>query len=156
MSINLGIIDQRVRKLAEDLAAEFARRLNIKNDSARQHSTAFVFLSVKTVLDLSDEETFDCLTDGGNDFGIDALHIGDVEDCEFVVTLFQGKYKKKPTGDANFPQSGVEKLVQAIEYLFDPDSIFTTNPQLTIEPTHKHGFVLKNKPLRLTILKNNL
>ena len=25
---------------------------------------------------------------------MDALHIGDVEDGEFVVTLFQGKYQK--------------------------------------------------------------
>ena len=88
MSINVGIIDQRVRKLAEDLTSEFEERLNIKNDEVKQRSTAFVFLSVKTVLDLPDEEALDCLTEGGNDFGIDALHVGDVEDGEFVVTLF--------------------------------------------------------------------
>jgi hypothetical protein len=131
MSINVGIIDQRVRKLAEDLAAAFEERLNIKNDEVKKRSTAFVFLSVKTVLDLPDEEALDCLTEGGNDFGIDALHVGDVEDGEFVVTLFQGKYKKKLIGDAHFPQTGVEKVIQAIKYLFDPNSVFTTNRQLT-------------------------
>lgn len=31
MNINVGIIDQRVRKPAEDLAAEFGMRLNIRN-----------------------------------------------------------------------------------------------------------------------------
>lgn len=131
MSINVGIIDQRVRKLAEDLAAEFEDRLNIKNDEVKQRSTAFVFLAVKTVLDLPDEEALDCLTEGGNDFGVDAVHIGDVEDSEFTVTLFQGKYKQDLSGNANFPQGGVEKVIQAIKYLFDPDAVITTNKQLT-------------------------
>jgi hypothetical protein len=130
MSINTGIIDQRVRKLAEDLAAEFETRLNIKNDEDKQRSVSFVFL-VKTILDLPDEQALDCLTEGGNDFGVDALHIGDVEDGEFVVTLFQGKYKRDLAGDANFPQTGVEKVIQAIRYLFDPDAVITTNENLT-------------------------
>lgn len=131
MSINTGIIDQRVRKLAEDLAAEFETRLNIKNDEDKQRSVSFVFLVVKTVLDLPDEQALDCLTEGGNDFGVDALHIGDVEDGEFVVTLFQGKYKRDLAGEANFPQTGVEKVIQAIRYLFDPDAVITTNENLT-------------------------
>ena len=131
MSINVGIIDQRVRKLAEDLAAEFEERLNIRNDQIRQRSTAFVFLVVKTLLDLPDEEALDCLTEGGNDFGVDAVHIGDVEDSEFVVTMFQGKYKQDLAGNSNFPQTGVEKVIQAIRYLFDPDAVIETNPQLT-------------------------
>jgi AIPR protein len=131
MSINVGIIDQRVRKLAEDLVSEFETRLNIRNDEVRQRSAAFVFLVVKTVLDLPEEEALDCLTEGGNDFGVDAVHIGDVEDSEFTVTLFQGKYKQDLAGDANFPQGGVEKVIQAIRYLFDPDAVITTNPQLT-------------------------
>lgn len=131
MSINVGIIDQRVRKLAEELAAEFQTRLNIKNDEVKQRSTSFVFLVVKTVLDLPEEEALDCLTEGGNDFGVDAAHIGDLEDGEFVVTVFQGKYKQDLAGDANFPQGGVEKVIQAIRYIFDPDSVITTNAQLT-------------------------
>ncbi len=131
MSINIGIIDQRVRQLAQDLAEEFETRLNIKNDDVKQRSTAFVFLVVKTVLDLPDEEALDCLTEGGNDFGVDAVHVGDVEDGEFVVTLFQGKYKQDLAGSANFPQNGVEKLIQAIRYLFNPDSEITVNPLLS-------------------------
>jgi len=130
MSINIGIIDQRVRKLAEDLAGEFDIRLNIRNDADKQRSAAFVFLVVKTILDLPDDEALDCLTEGGNDFGTDAVHIGDVEDGEFVVTLFQGKYKRDLAGTSTFPQSGVEKMIQAIKYLFDPDSKITANEQL--------------------------
>jgi AIPR protein len=131
MSMNAGIIDQRVRKLAGDLAPELEARLKIRNDEVKQRSTAFVFLVVKTLLDLSDEEALDCLTEGGNDFGVDALHVGDVEDGEFVVTLFQGKYKQDLSGDANFPQGGVEKVIQAVRYLFNPDADITTNTLLS-------------------------
>jgi hypothetical protein len=131
MSINTGIVDQRVRKLGEELATEFDSRLNIRNDGTKQRSTAFVFLVVKTVLDLPDEEALDCLTEGGNDFGVDAVNVGDVEDGEFVVTLFQGKYKQDLSGDANFPQGGVEKAIQAVRYLFDPNAAITTNARLT-------------------------
>lgn len=130
MSINVGIIDQRVRKLAEDLATEFEERLNIKNNEVMQRSAAFVFLAVKTVLDLPDDQAMDCLTEGGNDFGIDAVHIGDVEDGEFIVTLFQGKYThnldKAPT--RNFPDTdGVSRVIPTVRYLFDPDAIIPGN-----------------------------
>lgn len=133
MSINTGIVDQRVRRLAQEFSAEFETRLGIKNNEDKQRSTAFVFLAVKTALDLPDDEALDCLTEGGNDFGVDAVHVGDVEDGEFVVTLFQAKYKHKEyqKGNSNFPQTGVEKAIQAIRYLFDPDAVITTNPQLT-------------------------
>jgi hypothetical protein len=131
MSINIGVIDSRVKKLAGDLAAEFETRLNIKNDEPKKESAAFVFLVAKTVLDLSDPDALDCLTEGGGDFGIDGVHIGDAEDGEFLVTLFQGKYKQNLDGTSAFPQGGVEKMVQAIKYLFDPSATITTNPQLT-------------------------
>ncbi len=130
MSINLGIIDQRVRKLAEDLAPEFEMRLKIANDPDKQKSLAFVYLVAKTLLDLPEDDVLDCLTEGGNDFGVDAIQIGDVEDGEFTVVLVQGKYKRDLSGTSNFPQNGVEKLIQAVNYLFDPSASLTANPQL--------------------------
>lgn len=148
MSINIGIIDSRVRKLAEELAGEFEAHLKIPatgNDEVeiKRRSTAFVYLCVKTVLDLSDEEALDCLTEGGNDFGVDAIHIGDVEDGEFVVTLFQGKYahKMEKAGKSNFEQGSVEKAIQAIRYLFDPDATITTNNNLTKQLEEIRSFV---------------
>ncbi|HUY31239.1 MAG TPA: hypothetical protein VMV69_00555 [Pirellulales bacterium] len=54
-------------------------------------------------------------------------------DIEFLVTLFQAKYAhKKLTGDANFPQTGVEKMIQAVRCLFDPNAAITTNVNLTV------------------------
>jgi len=130
MSINVGIVDAQARGLADDLAEEFENRLNIKNDPVKQRSTAFTYMAVRALLDLPEEDSLDCLTEGGNDFGVDAIHIGAVEDGEFQVTLFQSKYKLETDGGANFPQSGIEKAVQAIKYLFDPNATITTNPVL--------------------------
>ncbi len=92
MSMNISVIDGQATKLGNDHAEEFAERLKIKNDPVKLRSTAFVLLTVKHYLDLQIDDAFGCLTDGGNDFGVDALHIGSVEDGEFTVTLFQGKY----------------------------------------------------------------
>jgi len=72
--------------------------------------------------------TDDLLTEGGNDAGVDGLHIGEVEDGEFLVTLFQGKYKiKELSGTANFPGNGVQKAVNTVQVFFDPFRKVTLN-----------------------------
>lgn len=73
------------------------------------------------MLELSDDDAFNCLTEGGDDFGVDAIHISDEHDGEFTVSLFQGKYKwKNLDGSSNFPEEGIKALINAIRYLFDP------------------------------------
>lgn len=131
MDIKVSIIDQRVRKLADDLAGEFADRLNIKGDETKTRSTAFVYLMAKTLLDLSQEEALDALTEGGGDFGVDALEVSDVQDGEFTVTLFQAKYDhSKLEGDKNFPETGVTKAIEAVNTLFEPKKYVPMNPAL--------------------------
>ncbi len=39
-------------------------------------------------------------------------------DGEFTVSLFQTKYKNNLEGNANFPEEGIEGLINAIKYLF--------------------------------------
>jgi hypothetical protein len=44
-----------------------------------------------------------------------------VEDGEFLVTIFQGKYKVEDLeGKANFPENGIQKAVDTVQVLFDP------------------------------------
>lgn len=130
MDINAAIIDQRLKALVNEIQQDAKERLNI-TDKDKLKSLAFVYLSVKTILDLSHEETLDCLTEGGGDFGIDAIHISEKMDNEFVVTLFQGKYKNKLDAVANFPENGIKMLIHAIHYLFDPSiKIENINSQL--------------------------
>lgn len=115
MSLNLSIIDQRVGKLAEDHREELG-----PGDEDRLRSRAFVLLVVSTVLDIPIEDALELLTDGGQDAAIDALHVGDVMDGEFVVTLFQGKYKRRLDGQSAFPASEIGKILHTVSALFDP------------------------------------
>jgi hypothetical protein len=121
MDLNASIIDQRVTKLMEEIRSPVRERLNISDDP-RLKSLAFVYLCVKELLDLDADEVMDCLTEGGGDFGVDALHISEVVDGEFGVTLFQGKYKNSLQGDSNFPLKGLNDLILAVRHIFDPSS----------------------------------
>ncbi|HLT40018.1 MAG TPA: hypothetical protein VK034_27245, partial [Enhygromyxa sp.] len=126
MDVNAAIIDQRVSALAEEIRQRAADELGINRDEPKLKSLAFVFLCVRTLLDLDFDEAFDCLVEGGQDFGVDAIHITDERDGEFSITLFQGKYKARLDGSSGFPGTGIEKLVQAVRHLFDPSSTLQT------------------------------
>ncbi|MFN7900618.1 MAG: AIPR family protein [Synechococcaceae cyanobacterium] len=126
MNIEASIIDQRLTAIADDIRETATDQLGIK-DPTRLKSLAFVFLCVKTVLDLEDDDSFDCLTEGGGDFGVDAIHISEECDGEFTVSLFQAKYKHLDLdGNANFPESGISSLVGAIRHLFNPSARLET------------------------------
>lgn len=121
MNINASIIDQRLNGVQNEIAERAQSELGISAPE-KLKSLAFVYLCVKTMLDLDPDETFDCLTEGGGDFGIDALHNSEENDGEFGVTLFQCKYKNDLGGDAEFPERGIEALINAIRHIFNPSS----------------------------------
>lgn len=121
MNINAAIIDQRLGAIVEQIRDQAKEEIGIFDDN-RLKSLSFVFLCVKTMLDLSDEETFDCLTEGSGDFGVDAIHLSEEYDGEFTVTLFQGKYKHNIEGNSNFEESAIILMVRAIQTLFNPSS----------------------------------
>ena len=115
-NINASIVDQRIGGILEAHPEWFP-----SGDENMRKSAAFVLLCMSTSLDLPLEESAEMLTDGGNDAGVDGLHIGDIEDGDFFVTLFQGKYSVRDlSGEANFPENGVRAALQTIQVLFDP------------------------------------
>lgn len=120
-------IDQRVTGIAED----HSEWLPAGSDSIKKKSTAFVLLCISTCLEIPMDEAAELITEGGNDAGVDGLHIGEVDDGEFLVTIFQGKYKIKDlNGDANFPENGVQKAVDTVQVLFDPYRKVTLNERI--------------------------
>ncbi len=119
MNINASIIDQRLASVVNDIRQKSSEELRI-SDEGRLKSLAFVYLCVRTILDLEDDDAFDCLTEGGGDFGVDAMHISEEYDGEFTVSLFQAKYKKNLEGNSNFSEEGIKSLINAIHYLFNP------------------------------------
>jgi len=121
MDINVSIIDQRLDGIVDEIRDQAREELSLKDDG-RLKSLAFVYLCTKTLLDLDPDETFDCLTEGGGDFGVDALHMTEEIDGEFTVTLIQAKYKSDLSGASHFPESGINALINAIRHIFDPSA----------------------------------
>jgi len=133
MNVNAAIIDQRVSAICDEIRTRAKKDLKI-GDEPKLKSVSFVYLSIKTMLELSDEDAFNCLTEGGQDFGVDAIHVSDEQDGEFTVSLFQGKYKWKDLdGNSNFPEEGIKALINAIRYLFDP-KLTINNINKKLEP----------------------
>ncbi|MEN9368884.1 MAG: hypothetical protein RL489_3242 [Pseudomonadota bacterium] len=119
MNLNASIIDQRLNGVQAEIQPWAADELKV-TDAGRLKSLAYVYLCVKTMLDLDARDAFDCVTDGSGDFGVDAMQVTEEVDGEFAVTLFQSKYKTKLQADANFPEEGILALVNAIRHIFDP------------------------------------
>ena len=116
MNINASIVDQRVSAIVDD-HPEWLEG----NDLNRKKSAAFVLLCMSTCLDTPLEDSVEFLTDGGNDAGVDGLCVGEEEDGEFTVTVFQGKYKVKDlSGEANFRENDVQKAANTVQVLLDP------------------------------------
>lgn len=86
MNINASIIDQRIVGLHEEFQQELAGLAG--EEQQRQKSLAFVLLCVSSLLDIPAALAMELLTDGRGDLGIDALHLSEVDDGEFTVTLF--------------------------------------------------------------------
>jgi hypothetical protein len=143
MNINAGIVDQQVGGLAQRLGTRIEEALDRKPDDVLTRSVAFTLLCAKVMLQLTDDEALEALTEGGNDFGVDAVHVGDVNDGEFAVTLFQSKYHHQNLeGVKNFPQSGVEKAVQAVAALFNPAAPVSLNPRLQAQIEEIRSLIL--------------
>ena len=153
MNINVSIIDQHVRGLAQRLKAPIELELDKQLDDMTARSVAFVVLCAKVMLGLTDEEAIATLTEGGNDFGVDAIDVGDLSDGEFVVTLFQGKYHHANLdGVKGFPQSGVEKAVQAVRALFNPSAPVDLNPRLQARIEEVRSLILDGNIPRVRFL----
>ena len=114
-NINASIVDLQVQGIIDTNPDWFPW------DENKRKSAAFVLLCMSTVLEEPLEDCIELLTEGGNDAGVDGLHVSDLEDGEFQITIFQGKYRVKDLdGQANFPANGVQKAVDTVRVLFDP------------------------------------
>ena len=134
MDINKHIIDQRIQKIVSENPTWFEDidRKNRNTDDAKRKklSKAFVCLAVSTYLGIEITEAENLLTEGGNDAGIDAIFIGDFNDYEFPVTIFQGKYAFDLDKDNNFPANSVQRVVSSIGAIFDPTKPVLMNNDL--------------------------
>lgn len=128
--INASIIDQHLNSTVGRLGDEIARRIGAKGDHHRIKSAAYALLCLQHTLSLPEQDALDALTDGGNDAGIDALHVGGVVDGEFPVTLVQSKYSKSLAGKDGYPGNSIVRILQTLVQLFDPKKKVAANTRL--------------------------
>ena len=155
-SISAQIIDQRVQRVITETQEALVLEAKIKNNEDNLKSAAFVLLVAKTILALTTDEVVDCLVDGGNDFGVDAIYFSPVQDNEFSITLIQGKYKRSLDANAQFPENDVKNMVLAVKALFDPGRKVTVNERLSQKLEEIRSFVADGAlPTVHVILCNN-
>lgn len=154
MSINLSIIDQQLLGIEEQIRDRAKDELGITG--GRLKSLAFVYLCVKTMLDLEPDEAFECLTEGGGDFGVDAVHVSVPTDRDLIITLFQGKYQEKLDGNSEFGENAIEKLISACRYLFNPGAeVRNINPRLKAKIEDIRSFIRDGIIPRIRIIACN-
>lgn len=129
MNFNKNIVAQRIKKIVEDNPSWFE---DLKKDSEKKISRAFLLLGVASYLSIELEEALKYLTDGGNDVGIDAVFIGDTTDIDFTVILFQSKYSRGDN-DSNFSENAIIKTIAALDLIFDINKKVTFNDKLKIK-----------------------
>ena len=125
-NINASIVDLRVAGIIDAHPDWFPW-----GDENKRKSAAFVLLCMSTALDEDLEDCIELLTEGSNDAGVDGLHMSDIDDREFHITVFQGKYRVNDlAGNANFPANSVQKAVDTVRVLFDPHRRVILNEKL--------------------------
>ncbi len=126
MEITKHVIDQRITKIVADKPDWFGQM----GDERQKKSKAFVMLGVSVYLGIEMEEAKNIITEGGNDAGVDAIYIGDLNDFEFPVTIFQGKYVFDLEKESNFPANSIQRVIGAISSIFDPAKPVLMNDDL--------------------------
>ncbi|OQM77077.1 abortive phage infection protein [Pseudaminobacter manganicus] len=84
-------------------------------------SKAFMPLMVASILDITEEEAYDSITDGGQDRGVDALFIDD-RDGKNTIHVFQLKFTEDfIKSKSNFPSNEIDKILSFLNDLLDKD-----------------------------------
>ena len=137
MDIAKQIIDQRVNKILNDNPELFS-----DVDQERKRSKAFLLLGVAAYLDIDIAEAVQFITDGGNDGGFDAAYIAEAQDSQLNVVLFHSKYSRKLENESNFPANAVEKAVNTVKCVFDPEATIQLNEKSREKVDEIRSFIL--------------
>lgn len=155
MSLATQIVDQQVSGIIEKHTDTFAAELRLRSAEHKKRAAAFLFLVAKTAFDLTDEEAFDGIVNGGNDFGVDALYFDPPDNGELPIILIQGKYKTDLSGDSAFPENTIARMIDAIGALFDPTTTVSLNQRLDQRVEEIRSFVKGGAIPRVTAVAAN-
>ncbi|MDR1735548.1 MAG: AIPR family protein [Oscillospiraceae bacterium] len=123
MNIAKQLVDNRVDNIVEENPEFFSDIADVE----RKKSKAFLLLAVASYLEIEVSDALQYITDGGADGGFDAAFIAEAEDSQLTVILFQTKYTRDLSKDANYPENAIVKAINAISCVFDPNKHIDLN-----------------------------
>lgn len=155
MDIPKQIVDQWVRKMVIEHPVWFPK----DHEENRKVAKAFTILGISSYLGIEPSEAESILTDGGNDAGIDAVYLGDIDNdnVSFPVILFQAKYKID-LNESNFPANSVLRVVSAIKSIFNPTKNLVMNNALQQKVTEIRSLIMDGyiPDIRCVMMNNGL
>ncbi|WP_417484049.1 AIPR family protein [Maricaulis salignorans] len=112
-----------------DLLDRHLRQVQAEFDCQRHLSLLHCIL--RDEFGLTDEQIVEALTDGGNDRGIDAIHINRSTD-PVIVNIFQTKQYQSKIAEKNFPSNEIDKILSYIHDFLNQSDAFldSLNPAL--------------------------
>ena len=138
MNIAKQLVDNQVLNLLRENPDYFAD----KSDDERKKSKAFLLLAISAYLDTEVSNAVQYITDDGGDGGFDAAYIIEDNDSQINVFLFQTKYTRDLNKESNFPANSIEKAVNTVKGVFDPQKQLELNENSRRVVTDIHSYLL--------------
>ena len=123
LAFRVDAIKNRLRKKADEYR-------QMSEDKLR--SLVFLIVAVQSRLLLNEEEAMECITDGGNDLGVDAVYIDKQEGRGLEIYFFQAKYGiSQGAESSHFPENEIVKINAILKLILDELSpMDNANPKL--------------------------
>ena len=152
MNITKQLVDNQVINLVRENPEFFPNNL----DEERKKSRAFLLLAVSAYLETEVADALQYITDGGSDGGFDAAYIVEEQESQLNVILFQTKYTRDLSKESNFPANAIEKAINTVKGVFDPQKQLCLNENSQKIVTDIHSYLLDGYiPLVTFVCINN-
>lgn len=114
--LSKSIIDKQVNKLASEF---FADLYNGNQDNKNKAlSKAYTQLTIKNMLDIVEDEAYDCIVDGKNDFAIDGIYFNEPQNEFFDIYIYQIKYSSNLEKDKGIEEKEIIKMIESVKKFF--------------------------------------
>jgi hypothetical protein len=138
MNITKQIVDNQIMNLIKENPEYFADT----TDDERKKSKSFLLLAVSAYLGTEVSDAVQYITDNPGDGGFDAAYIVVEQDSQIHVVLFQTKYTRDLEKESNFPANSIEKAVNTVKGVFDPQKQMELNENSRKAVTEIHSYLL--------------
>ena len=114
--LSKNIIDKQVNKLASEFFTELYN--GNQDNKNRALSKAYTQLTIKNMLDIDEDEAYDRIVDGKNDFAIDGIYFTEPQNEFFDIYIYQIKYSSNLDKDKGIEEREIIKMIESVKKFF--------------------------------------